>query len=334
MSELVTLAHGNGGRAMHDLIERVFKRHLGRDALAIDADAVSLPPGEGELVITSEGCTVQPLVFAGGDIGSLAVHATVNDLAVAGADPLYLTLNAFIEEGLAVDVLEKLVTSLAEASRACGVHVLAGDTRVLPRGQGGGLYLAATGIGARRAGPALAAAHVQPGDAVLVSGPLGDHGAAILQAREPSVPEDNRLLSDSASVLPLARVACGLPGLRVMRDPTRGGLAVLLDELAQATGLGIRVREADIPVRYAVRTLCARLGHDPLQLACAGRVVAVVAADQAAALRDAWRDLDGGGEAAVIGEVGAAPGPALQVMTDGSERTLDEPLEVALARIC
>lgn len=332
MSEFVTLAHGNGGRLMHELIARVFKRHLGRDSLDIDADAVPMPLGAGDPVITTDGFTVQPLEFPGGDIGALAVHGTVNDLAVVGADPRYLTINAFIEEGLPVDTLERLVTSMAAAARASGVHVLAGDTKVLPRGQGGGLYLATSGVGVRAPGLTLGMDRIRAGDAVLVSGPVGDHGAAVMLARE-QFGLSGDLASDSASVLPLTRAVRELAGLRFMRDPTRGGLATVLHEVVRATGLGVRLQDAAIPVREPVRALCEILGYDPLYLACEGRVVTVVAAEQAERLLAAWRGCESGRDARIIATVTEAPRVVLQTAL-GGERVLEELEDEPLPRIC
>ncbi len=329
----VSLAHGNGGRLMRELIEQVFKRHLGRDSLDIDADAVAMPLGEGEPVITTDGFTVQPLEFPGGDIGSLAVHGTVNDLAVAGADPRYLTLNAFIEEGLAIATLERLITHMAEAARASGMHVMAGDTKVLPRGHGGGLYLATTGVGLRPAGLQLGMERIREGDAVLVSGPVGDHGIAVMLARE-QFGLSGDVCSDAASVLPLTRAVRELSGLRFMRDPTRGGLATVLNEISRATGLGVRLQGPAVPVRDPVRGVCEMLGYDPLYLACEGRVVAVVAAAQAEQILQCWQGLAAGEGAAIIGHI--APPPARVVLETelGGERVLEELEDDPLPRIC
>ena len=295
----ISLAHGNGGRFMRELIEEVFAARLANPHLDTQADAVPLPLPEGELVFTTDGFTVQPLEFPGGDIGSLAVHGTSNDLAVAGAVPRYLSLNAFVEEGLEVALLERVVASLARAAEETGVVVAAGDTKVLRRGEGGGLYLATTGIGVRRPGLSLTMDAIQPGDAVVVSGPIGDHGIAVLLARE-EFGLRGQLESDAASVLPLTQSLLDVPGLRFMRDPTRGGLAAVAHEIARGTGFGVRFSQPAIPVREEVSSVCEMLGYDPYYLACEGRVVAVVDApyaDQAvAALRAPssrdWRSAD------------------------------------------
>ena len=225
----ISLAHGNGGRFMRELIDEIFARHLAGPGLDVQADAVPIALNGNDLMFTTDGFTVQPLEFPGGDIGSLAVHGTTNDLAVAGAIPKYLSLNAFIEEGMEIARLERIIQSLASSAQAIGVQVVAGDTKVLRRGEGGGLYLATTGIGIcsdQRLGLDL----IRDGDAILVSGPIGDHGIAVMLARE-EFGLHGELQSDAASVLPLTQAALEVPGLRFMRDPTRGGLATVCHEL-------------------------------------------------------------------------------------------------------
>jgi len=329
----ISLAHGNGGRYMRELIDAVFARHLANPGLDTHCDAVPLKLADGEVMFTTDGFTVQPLEFPGGDIGSLAVHGTTNDLAVAGAEPQYLSLNAFIEEGMEVAQLDRLVASLAAAAKAVGVRVVAGDTKVLRRGEGGGLYLATTGVGIRRAGVQLGFERIQQGDCVLVSGPVGDHGIAVLLAREQFGLRGD-LRSDAGSVLPLTRAALAYDGLRFMRDPTRGGLATVCHEISQATGLGVRLQQTAIPVRDAVQSVCDMLGYDPLYLACEGRVVAVVAESQADALLAQWRTLPSGYEAALIGALAAAPGKVLLQTALGGERLLEELEDDPLPRIC
>jgi len=331
----IGLAHGNGGRLMRELIETVFAAELG--ALLVDsrADAAAVPwPGEGGLVVTTDGFTVQPLSFPGGDIGALAVHGTVNDLAVAGADPRYLTLGVLVEEGFAIEDLRRHVAAFARAARAAGVRVAAGDTKVVRRGEGGGLYFTVTGLGLRPSGIVLDLALVRPGDRVLVSGPVGDHGVAVMLAREQFGLRGD-LASDCASVLPLARAVRALPGVRFLRDPTRGGLATVCHEIARATGLGVRLEEAAIPVREPVRAVCEMLGYDPLYLACEGRVVAVAAPEAAEAALAAWQALPEGAEAACIGTVVAGQAVPVALETAlGGERALEELEDDPLPRIC
>jgi hydrogenase expression/formation protein HypE len=331
----VALAHGNGGRFMRELIEQVFGRHLANPYLDLDVDAAVLPGLEPdcELLFTTDGFTVQPLEFPGGDIGMLAVHGTVNDLAVSGAQPRYLSLNVFAEEGLDIELLDRIVASLAAAAREAGVYVVAGDTKVVPRGEGGGLYLATTGIGVRPRALSLGISRIQPGDAILVSGPIGAHGIAVLLAREQfGLRGDVR--SDVASVLPLTMAVRDLDGLRVMRDPTRGGLATVMHEIARVRNIGIRLEQAAIPVEEPVRAVCEMLGYDPYYLACEGRVIAVIAPGQADAALQRWRNLPQGRDAALIGHIDGAAGRVMLVTELGGARYLEELEDDPLPRIC
>ncbi len=329
----VTLAHGNGGRFMRALIEDIFARHLANAQLDTTADAVQLPLPAGDVMVTTDGFTVKPLEFPGGDIGSLAVHGTVNDLAVAGATPVYLTLNAFIEEGLEIALLDRVIASMAQAAKDCGVRVACGDTKVLQRGEGGGLYLATTGVGVRQPGLRLGLDRIEAGDCILVSGPVGDHGTAVLLAREQFGLKGD-LASDAASVLPLAQALWGLPGLRFMRDPTRGGLATVMHDIAQTTGMTVRLDETAIPLNPPVRGICEMLGYDPLFLACEGRAVAVVAVDEADAALSHWRALPQGRAAALIGRLQQDGGQVILETEIGGERLLEELEDEPLPRIC
>ncbi len=329
----ISLAHGNGGSHMRDLIENLFARHMANPLLDVRTDAAALPPLEGEIMVTTDGFTVQPLEFPGGTIGSLAVHGTVNDLAVSGAVPHFLTVSAFIEEGFDVAQLERIVISLAHAAREAGVSVVAGDTKVLRRGEGGGLYLSVTGIGARTKQVQPGLDRIRPGDSILVSGPVGDHGTAVMLARE-QFGLHGDLRSDSASVLPFAQALWPLDGLRFMRDPTRGGLATVLHEICRATGLQVRMTQAAIPVRGSVAAVCEILGYDPLFLACEGRAVAVVDVAQAAEALARWREVPEGEEAAIIGRIGAGRAHVVLETELGGERILEELEEEPLPRIC
>lgn len=328
----IALAHGNGGRFMRELIEALFARHLGNPLLDTDADAATVPvEHDGEVVVTTDGFTVHPLEFPGGTIGSLAVHGTVNDLAVSGAAPLYLTLNAFLEEGLETELLARVVASMAAAARESGVQIVAGDTKVLRRGEGGGIYFATTGLGVRDRNLKLGMGRVQAGDTVLVSGPVGDHGTAVMLAREQFGLRGD-LQSDAASVLPACQALRAIPGLRFMRDPTRGGLATVATEIARATGLSVRLHERSVPVRDPVRSVCDMLGYDPLYLACEGRVVAVVDSAHAEAALRALRVPCP--EAAIIGRIEPGRGHAVLETELGGERLLDELEDDPLPRIC
>jgi hydrogenase expression/formation protein HypE len=284
-------------------------------------------------MLTTDGFTVQPLEFPGGTIGSLAVHGTVNDLAVSGATPIYMSLNAIIEEGFEIARLDRIVASLAAAARESSVSVAAGDTKVVRRGEAGGLYLVAAGIGVRPRGLALGLREVRSGDVLLVSGPVGDHGTAVLLAREEFGLRGD-LASDAASVLPLAQALLGVPGLRFMRDPTRGGLATVVHEIVRASGFEARLDEPAIPVRPPVRSVCETLGYDPLYLACEGRIVAVVAPEHAVHALEALRAQPAGSDSAIIGRL-SGPGRRVVLRTElGGERYLEELEDDPLPRIC
>lgn len=329
----ILLAHGNGGRLMRELIADVFARHLGNPLLDTDADAVALPALDGELMVTTDGFTVQPLEFPGGNLGSLAVHGVVNDLAVAGADPRFFTLSAIIEEGLELDVLDRLIASFAATARENGVAVVAGDTKVVRRGEGGGLYLAVAGIGVRRARARLAIESIAPGDVVLVSGPVGDHGIAVMLARE-QFGLSGGLRSDSASVLPLAQAVRDLPGLRFMRDPTRGGLATVAHEIARACGHNVALDQGAVPLRPEVVSVCEMLGYDPYYLACEGRIVAVADAAASGEILARWQALPEGSEACAIGRIETGAGRVILETALGGRRVLDELEDDPLPRIC
>ncbi len=331
----VSLAHGNGGRYMRELIQEIFARHLGNPLLDTNSDAAVLPwdAGAGELVFTTDSFTVQPIEFPGGNIGSLAVHGTTNDLAVAGAIPKYLSLGVILEEGLDFALLERVVAGIAAAASEIGVVVAAGDTKVVRRGEGGGIYLNTSGIGVKDPALVLGIDRIRAGDVVLVSGPVGDHGIAVMLAREQFGLRGD-VKSDAASVLPLTRALAAVPGLRFMRDPTRGGLATVAHEIVQATGLGVVLHEAKVPVRDSVRSVCEMLGYDPYFLACEGRVVAVVAADAAERALAALCASSGGVDAAIIGAVREQPGRVVLETAIGGERVIEELEDDPLPRIC
>jgi hydrogenase expression/formation protein HypE len=331
----VSLAHGNGGRFMRELINELFARHLANPYLDTDTDAAVLPwnSADGELVFTTDSFTVQPIEFPGGNIGSLAVHGTTNDLAVAGAIPKYLSLGVLLEEGLEFAVLERVVAGIAEAAREIGVVVAAGDTKVVRRGEGGGIYLNTSGIGVKDPSLELGIGRVRDGDAVLVSGPIGDHGIAVMLAREQFGLRGD-LKSDAASVLPVARELVKLPGLRFMRDPTRGGLATVAHEIVQGSGLGVVLEESSVPVRDSVQSVCEMLGYDPYFLACEGRIVSVVSGDDANRALAAMQALPSGRDAAIIGRVQAQPARVILATAIGGERVLEELEDDPLPRIC
>jgi len=330
----IALAHGNGGRFMRELIETVFARHLKNEFLdtQVDAARLSIDIGSGEIMVTTDGFTVEPLEFPGGNIGSLAVHGTVNDLAVSGATPLYLTLSAFIEEGLEIALLDRVMGSMAQACRDSNVNIVAGDTKVLRRGQGGGIYFAMTGIGVRSSKVRLGVDQICPGDSILLSGSVGDHGTAVLLARE-QFGLSGDLKSDSASVFPITQALLEIPGLRFMRDPTRGGIATVAHEIAHATGASLHLKETSIPVRDPVRAVCDMLGYDPLYLASEGRVVAVLDAANAELALNQLKGL-GYSDAAIIGIVKSGGSQVILETELGGMRILAELEDDPLPRIC
>ena len=331
----ISLAHGNGGRLMRELIEELIARQLAGLLIDIESDAVALDidATDNQIMFTTDGFIVQPLEFPGGDIGSLAIHGTVNDLCVSGATPLYLSLNMFIEEGLPIAQLERLLTSMARAAHDCNIKIAAGDTKVVRRGEGSGLYLATTGVGIKPRSLQLGMSHINEGDAILVSGPLGNHGIAVMLAREEFGLRGD-VSSDAASVLPLTRALLPLPGLHFMRDPTRGGLATVLNEVTRVTGMGIAIDSQQLPINDAVQVVCDMLGYDPLYLACEGRVVAIVSDDIKQQALQQWQALPQGEQAAIIGAVTRQHNRVTLRTELGGERILEELEDDPLPRIC
>ena len=331
----VAMGHGGGGRLTADLVARVFLRAYGNEVLAALEDQAIVPAGGERIAITTDAFVVRPLFFPGGDIGRLAVCGTVNDLAVGGARPLYLTAAFVLEEGFPLVDLERIAVSIRDTCALAGVRLVAGDTKVVDRGKGDGVYIATTGVGVVPDGVRLSIAAARPGDRLLVSGPVVDHGIAILARRE-GIELDTELESDCAPVTELAQaVLAAAPGARCMRDPTRGGLATVLCELAAASNVEVRLDERSVPVRDEVRGACELLGLDPLYVACEGRLVAVVPGDQADAALESIRALSSGAGARLIGEV--TDGPAGQVVATtmaGGERLLPLLAGEQLPRIC
>lgn len=338
--ERVVLAHGGGGRVMHRLIDELFVRAFDNPLLAgahdgavFELEGPARGPG-ATLAMTTDAFTVQPLFFPGGDIGRLAVCGTVNDLAMCGARPLHLAAAFVLEEGLPLAALQRIVESMAAAAREAGVAIVTGDTKVVERGKGDGVFITTTGVGRVECAAPVTPARVQPGDAVIVSGPVGDHGIAVMSVRE-SIDFDTPLMSDVAPVAGqvLALIEAGVD-LRCLRDPTRGGLATVLGEIVHSARVGMRVRERELPVRPQVADACELLGLDPLYVACEGRFVAFVAAAHAARALAVLRQA-GADRAACIGEV--TDGPAGVVVMEsaiGGERVLDILSGEQLPRIC
>jgi hydrogenase expression/formation protein HypE len=332
--ERITLAHGAGGEATRGLVEGLFAEAFANDALAPLSDSALLPGAE-RLAFTTDAYVVRPLVFPGGDIGSLAVHGTVNDLAVAGAVPRWLAAGFVLEEGLPVEQLRAIVASMAEAARAAGVAIVAGDTKVVERGNADGLYVTTAGIGELRAGLDLSPARVRPGDRVLLSGTLADHGMAVLVARGDLALEAD-LASDTAPVHELAALLADLgPALRWMRDPTRGGLATALNELAGDAGRSVRLQEAALPFSETVLGACEVLGIDPLYVANEGKLVAVVAAEVADEALALLRSHPLGARAALVGAIEDDPDALVLLDTAlGGSRIVDVMVGDPLPRIC
>jgi hydrogenase expression/formation protein HypE len=331
----IDMSHGSGGRAMAQLISELFQRHLDNELLNQGNDQACFSVPAGRMVMTTDGHVVSPLFFPGGDIGSLAVHGTINDVAMAGAQPLYLSAGFILEEGFPLADLERIVVSMAAAARAAGVPVVTGDTKVVESGKGDGVFITTTGIGVVPDGIEISGDRARPGDTIIVSGSIGDHGIAILSKRE-NLEFDTEIRSDSAALHGLVdSMVAAVPAIHCLRDPTRGGLATTLNELAQQSGVGMRLREDDIPVKSDVSAACELLGIDPLYVANEGKLVAICAAGDAELLLKVMRDHPLGREAAIIGEVAADEHAFVQMETGfGGQRMVDWLAGEQLPRIC
>jgi hydrogenase expression/formation protein HypE len=331
----IEMAHGAGGKASRRLVEGLFGPLFGMSDMPL-GDAAILELGGVKVALSTDAFVVRPLQFPGGSIGVLAVHGTINDLIVAGARPLALLTTFVLEAGLAGDVLEREVRAMAGAAERAGVRIIGGDTKVVEHGKADGVYITTTGVGVMDARINCSPATVRPGDLVLVSGPIGDHGTTVLLARG-DIELEAELQSDTRTVAPLveALIGAAAPGLRWMRDPTRGGVASALNELAKDTGLGITLFEERIPVRDAVRGACELLGLDVLHIANEGQFLAVLAAEYAERALDAIRALPGGEAAAAIGEVRETPSrTVLGLSSYGGSRVIDMLVGDPLPRIC
>ena len=335
VSGQVELNHGAGGRAMQQLISQVFARELGNEFLAQGDDGARLPVACGRLVMATDAHVVSPLFFPGGDIGSLAVHGTLNDVAMLGARPTYLAAAFILEEGFPLADLTRIAASMGRAARAAGVPVVTADTKVVERGKADGVFVTTTGVGVLMDGVEISGSNARPGDAVLVSGPIGDHGMAIMSVRE-NLSFAAPIESDSAALHGLiADLLAAVPHLHVLRDPTRGGVAATLNEIAQQSGVGVVLDEAAIPVRPAVAAACELLGLDPLNIANEGRVLVFCPAADAARALAALQAHPLGREAALIGEVITDPRHFVQMRTRfGGRRMIDWLAGDALPRIC
>lgn len=331
----VLMAHGGGGRLMHQLIENVFGKAFSNPLLDARHDAAELSVPAGRLAITTDSYVIRPLFFPGGDIGSLAVHGTVNDLAMSGAKPLYLSAAFIIEEGLPMETLWRVVCSMRDAAQRCGVQIVTGDTKVVDKGNGDGLFVNTTGIGAVEHRLSISPQNVQPGDAILVSGDIGRHGMAVMAVRE-GLEFESAIESDSAPVSDLVQALLG-EGIEIhcLRDLTRGGLTSVMNEIAATCGRTFHLEEKSIPVRGDVRAACEILGLDPMQVACEGRFAAFVAGTDAERAVALLRAHAGGEGACRVGEVLSETHARVFLKSlIGARRILDMPSGEQLPRIC
>jgi hydrogenase expression/formation protein HypE len=331
----IVLGHGSGGRLSAELIQHLFVPLFNNPTLAGLNDQAVIDINGARLAFTTDSFVVRPLFFPGGNIGSLAVHGTINDLAMSGAQPLFLSAGFILEEGLPMEDLGRIATAMAQACRDAGVQLVTGDTKVVNKGHGDGVFINTSGIGLVPPGVTIAADRARPGDAILVSGTIGDHGMAIMSVRE-GLTFETELVSDSAALHTLvAALLAVTPDIHCLRDATRGGVAAVLNELATSSGVGFELDETAVPVRPAVMAACEMLGMDPLYVANEGKLVAVVPAEHAEQLLAALRAHPLGQDAAIIGRaVDEHPGMVVARTAIGGRRVVDMPLGELLPRIC
>ena len=332
MDEIITLDYGSGGKKTSRLIENIIVPAFSNPALNAMGDGAILP-GAGEIAFSTDSFVVDPIFFPGGDIGKLSVCGTVNDLAMCGAEPKYLSCAFIIEEGLESEELKKIVASIRDAARSAGVQIVTGDTKVVERGRGDKIYINTAGIGVMKY-PGLSPQNIRPGDKVIVSGTVGDHGTAVMLARNGMM--QGELKSDCAALNGLADAILSLgAGVRVLRDPTRGGVATTLNEFTEGTVLSIELEEEQIPVRPQVRAACDMLGLEPLYCANEGKLLAVVSPEDTERVLARMRELPEGADAAVIGTVSDRhPGRVVMKTAFGGTRILQKLAGAQLPRIC
>ena len=332
---LVEMTHGGGGRAMVQLIEELFATAFDNAILAQMNDQGLFEVDAGRMVIATDSHVVTPLFFPGGDIGSLSVHGTINDIAMAGAKPLYLAAGFVLEEGLPLADLQRIVDSMAKAAKDAGVPIITGDTKVVERGKGDGVFISTTGIGIVPAGVNISGNRAKPGDKILLSGPIGDHGVAIMSKRE-NLTFATSIKSDSCALHELvANLVSAVPDIHVMRDPTRGGLATTLNEIALQSAVGMQIYESKIPIRDEVKAACEFLGLDPLYVANEGKLVAICSESDADLLLTTMRSHPLGADSAIIGEVVEDANYFVQMQTAfGGNRVVDWLTGEQLPRIC
>lgn len=329
------MSHGSGGRAMAQLLEELFFKHLDNALLRQANDQAAFDIPAGRMVMSTDGHVISPLFFPGGDIGSLSVHGTINDVAMSGARPLYLSAGFILEEGFPLADLERIVISMGKAAIDAGVPVVTGDTKVVERGKGDGVFITTTGVGMVPTGVTISGDLARPGDAILVNGSMGDHGVAIMSSRE-NLQFETTIESDSAALHTLvADMVAAVPGIHCLRDPTRGGLATTLNELAQQSGVGMNLHETAIPIHPAVTAACELLGLDPLYVANEGKLICICAQQDAQRTLEVMQSHPLGKQAAIIGEVVEDAHGFVQMETGfGGSRVVDWLAGEQLPRIC
>ncbi len=331
----IDMTHGSGGRASAQLIDELFVKYFDNDWLRQSNDQASFDVPEGRMVISTDGHVVSPLFFPGGDIGSLSVHGTINDVAMSGARPLYLSAGFIIEEGFSHVDLERIVVSMADASKQAGVPIVTGDTKVVERGKGDGVFITTTGIGVVPHGIEISGDKARPGDVILVNGSIGDHGVAIMSSRE-NLEFETTIQSDSAALHDLvADMVIAAPDIHCLRDPTRGGLATTINELARQSGVGMVLEEEALPIKGQTAAACELLGLDPLYVANEGKLVCICPEAKADILLTTMKAHPLGGEAVVIGRVIEDEHGFVQMKTAfGGSRVVDWLSGEQLPRIC
>lgn len=331
----VDMTHGSGGRSMAQLIEELFVKHFDNDLLRQANDQAAFSVQAGRMVMSTDGHVISPLFFPGGDIGSLSVHGTLNDVVMSGARPLYLSAGFILEEGFPLADLERIVVSMGRAASIAGVPVVTGDTKVVEKGKGDGVFITTTGVGMVPEGVNISGDLAGPGDAILVNGSIGDHGVAIMSSRE-NLEFETRIQSDSAALHTLvADMVAAVPTIHCLRDPTRGGLATTLNELAQQSGVGMKLWETAIPVNPAVSAACELLGLDPLYVANEGKLICICTQADAQRLLEVMQAHPLGRQAAIIGEVVQDEFGFVQMETGfGGSRVVDWLAGEQLPRIC
>ena len=331
----IDMTHGAGGRAMAQLVSELFVKHFDNPILAAGNDQAAFTVPCGRLVMSTDGHVISPLFFPGGDIGCLSVHGTLNDVAMSGARPLYLSAGFILEEGFPLADLERIVISMAAAARDAQVPIVTGDTKVVEKGKGDGVFITTTGVGMVPEGVDISGDKARPGDMIICSGPIGEHGVAILSKRA-NLEFETEICSDTAALHGLvAEMIAVAPQIHCLRDPTRGGLATTLNELAQQSRVGMRIVEKTIPLKPEVHAACELLGLDPLYVANEGKLVAICAAEDAQRLLEAMRDHPLGAEAQIIGTVAADANCFVQMATQfGGSRIVDWLAGEQLPRIC